>query len=111
MMAISMSLSLVDGPLLGATPAKAQALVAACEKYLTKHPGEVFFAEVDAESDALAERLRRECLAMPDPAPSEMFAHAYHEPHPLVAEEQAWFEGYQASFEPAVAAAPGGGAA
>ena len=73
--------------------------------------GEVFFAEVDAESDALAERLRRECLAMPDPAPSEMFAHAYHEPHPLVAEEQAWFERYQASFEPAVAATPGGGAA
>jgi len=79
----------------------------------TGQAGEPFFAEIEAESDALAERLRRECLAMPDPAPSEMFAHAYHEPHPLVAEEQAWFEGYQASFEPAASSgsAPHGGAA
>jgi 2-oxoisovalerate dehydrogenase E1 component alpha subunit len=67
----------------------------------TGQAGEEFFAEVDAEADVLAERMRRECLAMPDPAPSEMFAHAYHEPHPLVAEEQAWLESYQASFEPA----------
>jgi 2-oxoisovalerate dehydrogenase E1 component alpha subunit len=64
----------------------------------TGQAGEAYFAELDAEADALAEQMRRECTTMPDPAPSEMFAHAYHEPHPLVAQERAWFEDYQASF-------------
>jgi 2-oxoisovalerate dehydrogenase E1 component alpha subunit len=60
--------------------------------------GESFFAEIEAEADELAERLRRECLAIPDPAPTEMFDHTYHEPHALIAEERAWFERYHASF-------------
>ncbi|HET9655097.1 MAG TPA: pyruvate dehydrogenase (acetyl-transferring) E1 component subunit alpha [Kineosporiaceae bacterium] len=60
--------------------------------------GEEFFARIDAEADELAARVRRECLAMPDPAPSAMFEHVYHEPHPLVDEERAWFETYHRSF-------------
>ena len=61
--------------------------------------GEPFFAEIEAEADRLGQRMRRECLALPDPHPSEMFAYAYREPHVLVDEERAWFEAYHASFE------------
>jgi pyruvate dehydrogenase E1 component alpha subunit len=57
-----------------------------------------FFAGLEAEADALGARLRAACRAMPDPAPSTMFEHVYTEPHPLVEEERAWFEAYQASF-------------
>ena len=58
-----------------------------------------FFASVEREADELAAHIRRECLAMPDPEPDEMFAHAYREPHPLVEEERAWFAEYHAGFE------------
>lgn len=67
---------------------------------------EAFFADVAAEGDRLAEHLRAACLAMPDPPPEAMFEHAYHEPHPLVAQERAWFAGYEASFAPAEGVAP-----
>jgi pyruvate dehydrogenase E1 component alpha subunit len=59
---------------------------------------EGYFAEVEAEAEVLAARVRRECLAMPDPDPLAMFDHVYHEDHPLVAEERAWFEAYHRSF-------------
>jgi pyruvate dehydrogenase E1 component alpha subunit len=57
-----------------------------------------FFDEVDAEADRLAAHVRQACLTMPDPAPDEMFAFAYREPHALVEEERAWFAEYHASF-------------
>ncbi len=62
---------------------------------------EAFFAGVEADADALAEHVRRECLAMPDPTPQQMFDHVYRDPHPLVDEERAAFAGYHASFEEA----------
>ena len=55
-------------------------------------------AAVRAEGDALAERIRRECTALPDPDPETMFEHVYRDPHPLVAEERSWFAAYRASF-------------
>ena len=61
--------------------------------------GEEFFAAVQAQADALAQRVRQGCLAMPDPAPESMFDHVYHEPHTQLAQDRAWFEQYQASFE------------
>jgi pyruvate dehydrogenase E1 component alpha subunit len=64
---------------------------------------EAYFASIETEADALAAHLRQSCLALPVPDPATMFANAYHEPHPLVDEERAWFERYHASFEPAVA--------
>nr|WP_088288437.1 pyruvate dehydrogenase (acetyl-transferring) E1 component subunit alpha [Kineosporia sp. A_224] len=65
----------------------------------TGQAGEEFFAAVEAEADRLAEHVRSECLAMPDPEPVSMFDHAYRDPHPLVAEERAWFAEYHAGFE------------
>jgi pyruvate dehydrogenase E1 component alpha subunit len=59
---------------------------------------EDYFSAVEAEADELAARVRRECLAMPDPDPRTMFDHVYVDDHPLVAEERAWFADYHASF-------------
>ncbi len=59
---------------------------------------EASFADVEAEADALAEATRTYCRALPDPPASMMFDHVYTVPHPLVAEEKAWFEEYEQSF-------------
>jgi pyruvate dehydrogenase E1 component alpha subunit len=61
-----------------------------------------FFDELQAESDALAARIRQGCLEMPDPEPSSMFTHVYAETTPLLQEQQAAFEAYLAGFEGAV---------
>jgi len=63
--------------------------------------GDAFFADVQAESDQLAVRLREGCLSMPDPDPSTMFDHAYVGPHPLVDAEREQFIAYRDSFEAA----------
>jgi 2-oxoisovalerate dehydrogenase E1 component alpha subunit len=71
---------------------------------------QAFFDEVDREADGLAAHVRTSCLEMPDPDPDEMFAFAYREPHPLVAEERAWFAEYHAGFADAGHAEVHGGA-
>jgi pyruvate dehydrogenase E1 component alpha subunit len=53
-----------------------------------------FVEAVEQEAVELAERLRRECRALPDPPAEAMFAHVYAEPHPLVEQERAWWEEY-----------------
>ncbi len=53
-----------------------------------------FVTELEQEADALAQRLREECRALPDPPPQEMFTHIYAEPHALVTAESAWWEEY-----------------
>jgi pyruvate dehydrogenase E1 component alpha subunit len=68
---------------------------------------EAYFSGIEAEADALAAHLREACLSLPVPEPATMFENAYHEPHPLVDEERAWFEQYHASFEPAAAESGG----
>ncbi len=57
-----------------------------------------FFASVDAESEALAVRLREQCRALPDPDVSRIFDHVYAEPHSLVEEEREAATTYLASF-------------
>lgn len=57
-----------------------------------------FFDSLDAEAEALAERLRTSVRALPDPEVSEIFSNAYAEPHPLVAEEQEYLKTYLAGF-------------
>ena len=59
---------------------------------------EAFFAEVEAEADAMAEATRTYCRSLPEPPAVTMFDHVYAAPHPLVAEERAWFEEYERSF-------------
>lgn len=59
---------------------------------------DVFFAELEEESDALAKRVRDAVRAMPDPDDMALFEHIYADGHPLVDEERAQFAEYQASF-------------
>jgi 2-oxoisovalerate dehydrogenase E1 component alpha subunit len=68
--------------------------------YLEKnlHINEEFFADVDAEADQIAADLRERCLALPDPAPLEIFDHVYGAPHPLLTEERGHLARYMASF-------------
>ncbi|GHF43820.1 pyruvate dehydrogenase E1 component subunit alpha [Streptomyces mashuensis] len=59
---------------------------------------EAFFTALEAESDALAKRVRDTVRTMPDPEPLAMFEHTYADGHALVDEERAQFAAYQASF-------------
>jgi len=69
--------------------------------YLTKegYADDAYFDEVDAESEALARRLRDGVRTMPDPDPMAIFEHVYAEEHALIDEERADFAAYLASFE------------
>jgi 2-oxoisovalerate dehydrogenase E1 component alpha subunit len=58
-----------------------------------------FDERVDAEADQVAAALRQGCLAMPDPAPADLFAHVYAEPHPLLQEEEEAYAAYLAGFD------------
>ena len=57
-----------------------------------------FFAELDAESDALAARIRKGCLEMPDPDPLSIFDDVYAETTPLLREQRAAHARYLAGF-------------
>jgi 2-oxoisovalerate dehydrogenase E1 component alpha subunit len=58
-----------------------------------------FFAQVEAEADELARRLREGCRQLPDPGPLEIFDHVYAAPHAIVAEERDRYAAYLDSFE------------
>ncbi len=62
------------------------------------HADEAFFTALEAESDALAKRVRDTVRTMPDPDDMAMFEHTYADGHALVDEERAQFLAYQASF-------------
>jgi 2-oxoisovalerate dehydrogenase E1 component alpha subunit len=57
-----------------------------------------FFAEIDAEADAIGDRVRRSCLEMPDPQPLAIFENVYAEPNPLIEAEREQFAAYLDSF-------------
>ena len=58
-----------------------------------------YFARIAQEADDLGADVRARCLALPDPAGTDMFAHVYGAPHPVMEREEAEFAAYQASFE------------
>ena len=60
---------------------------------------EQFFADVDAEGEALAADARERVVKLPNPDPSSMFANVYSEPHALMEQQAAWLAEYEASFE------------
>ncbi|GGJ15859.1 pyruvate dehydrogenase E1 component subunit alpha [Streptomyces brasiliensis] len=62
------------------------------------HADEGFFAELEAESEALGKRVREVVRAMPDPDTFAIFENVYADGHALVDEERAQFAAYQASF-------------
>jgi 2-oxoisovalerate dehydrogenase E1 component alpha subunit len=57
-----------------------------------------FFEDVSAEADAIGTRVRKACLAMPDPAPMSMFENVYSEPNALIDYERDQFAAYLDSF-------------
>ncbi|MBS2963265.1 pyruvate dehydrogenase (acetyl-transferring) E1 component subunit alpha [Actinocrinis puniceicyclus] len=59
---------------------------------------DAFFADVDAEADALAAEIRAGCLALPDPHPMSMFDYVYTGPHAQVTAERAQLSAYLDGF-------------
>ncbi|MFD6971744.1 pyruvate dehydrogenase (acetyl-transferring) E1 component subunit alpha [Streptomyces sp. NPDC059979] len=60
---------------------------------------EAYFAELEAESEAMGKRVREAVRAMPDPDTMAIFENVYADGHALVDEERAQFAAYLASFE------------
>ena len=57
-----------------------------------------FFGQLDADSDALAARIRKGCLEMPDPDPLSIFDDVYTETTPLLQDQKASYGAYLAGF-------------
>ncbi|HTN54787.1 MAG TPA: thiamine pyrophosphate-dependent enzyme [Microbacterium sp.] len=60
---------------------------------------DAFFADVAAEAADAAEDLRARTVELTGPGRGLMFDHVYSEPHPLIDEQRAWLDDYEASFE------------
>jgi pyruvate dehydrogenase E1 component alpha subunit len=70
------------------------------EKFLRRQGiGQSFFDEVDAANEIMAEDIRRQTFALEEPPLANMFNHVYSEQHPVIDEQLAWLEGYEATFE------------
>ncbi|MCW2816887.1 MAG: hypothetical protein JWN84_4342 [Nocardioides sp.] len=57
-----------------------------------------FFGQLEADADALAARIRKGCLEMPDPDPLSIFDDVYDEITPLLLEQKAEFGAYLEGF-------------
>ncbi|GAA1997035.1 thiamine pyrophosphate-dependent enzyme [Microbacterium ulmi] len=60
---------------------------------------DAFFADVEAEGQAVADDARIRTGELGGLDRDAMFAHVYSEPHPLVDEQREWLAAYEASFE------------
>ena len=60
---------------------------------------EAYFAEVEAESDTVATRLREGCLSLPDPHVLDIFDQVYAEQTPELTRQREQYAAYLASFE------------
>ncbi|TFD29604.1 thiamine pyrophosphate-dependent dehydrogenase E1 component subunit alpha [Cryobacterium sp. TMT1-51] len=58
-----------------------------------------FLEAVDEEADDYAADVRRRALDIHSPDKTVIFDNVYAEPHPLIQEQQAWLDRYEASFE------------
>ncbi|GAB4011152.1 pyruvate dehydrogenase (acetyl-transferring) E1 component subunit alpha [Nocardioides ultimimeridianus] len=79
--------------------------LARVEAYLRRNGAadDDFFAELAVEADALGERMRRECKALPDPTPAAIFDGVYAEPTAELLAQRDEVTAYLGSFtdEPA----------
>ena len=77
--------------------------------YLTRHGSAdaAFYADIEAEADELAVKLRKECLELVEPTMGETFDWTYRNKPAHLAEQQARYEEYAATFEPEVLGAGG----
>lgn len=66
---------------------------------LGRGASESFFDGVDAEAADAAEDLRARTVQLAAPEREKVFQHVYSEPHPLIDEQRAWLDAYEASFE------------
>ncbi|MTE24471.1 thiamine pyrophosphate-dependent dehydrogenase E1 component subunit alpha [Microbacterium sp. ZXX196] len=74
--------------------------IARMRAFLTaRGAGSDFFADVDAEGEALAADARTRVAQMDAPRRDSMFAHVYTDPHPLMEQQAAWLADYEAAFE------------
>jgi pyruvate dehydrogenase E1 component alpha subunit len=74
--------------------------IARMEAYLRgRGASDAFFADVVAESQALADDVRTRTNALGGIEADSMFAHVYADPHPLIDEQRRWLADYEASFE------------
>nr|WP_284252759.1 pyruvate dehydrogenase (acetyl-transferring) E1 component subunit alpha [Litorihabitans aurantiacus] len=62
------------------------------------HADADFFAAVEADAAELTAGVRAYCRALTPPPASSMFEHVYADRHPLVEQESAWFQRYEAGF-------------
>ncbi|MFQ4148733.1 pyruvate dehydrogenase (acetyl-transferring) E1 component subunit alpha [Arthrobacter sp. LAPM80] len=79
---------------------KAKDPLARMETYLRAEnlADDAFFEQVKNDGDELAAHVRKATLALGGADIRQKFATVYAQAHPLVAEELAWFENYEASF-------------
>ncbi|MCL2782165.1 MAG: pyruvate dehydrogenase (acetyl-transferring) E1 component subunit alpha [Actinomycetia bacterium] len=64
---------------------------------------EEFFDAVERDAEALAERVRAGCRALPEPEPLSLFDHVYAEETDELREQRAEFGAYYAAFDGALA--------
>ncbi|PPF79729.1 pyruvate dehydrogenase (acetyl-transferring) E1 component subunit alpha [Subtercola sp. Z020] len=60
---------------------------------------DAFFDEVQQEADDVSADVRHRTLELGPPALSAIFENVYSEPHPVMAEQQAWLDAYEASLK------------
>ena len=70
------------------------------EKFLRRQGiGQDFFDECAAAGEELSAYVRAGTFALGNPKIDDMFKHVYSESHPLIEEQLAWLERYEASFD------------
>ena len=74
--------------------------LARLEKHLRENnlADEAFFEQVVADGHEMANRVREEAMAFPEPELAQSFANVYAEAHPLIQEELKWHLEYEAGF-------------
>jgi pyruvate dehydrogenase E1 component alpha subunit len=65
----------------------------------TRGSSSEFFADAEAEAEAVAEDTRVRTMQLGGVPRNMMFDHVYSEPHPLIEEQRTWLAEYEASFE------------
>ena len=79
---------------------KARDPITRFEKFLRRNGiGQDFFDEVEHAGELLSDEIREATFALKNPPIENMFKHVYSEQHPVIDEQLAWLEGYEASFE------------
>jgi pyruvate dehydrogenase E1 component alpha subunit len=64
---------------------------------------DAFFDDVRREAEDLAADVRRRTFELEGPTAEKIFEHVYTDPHPVVDEQRAWLEAYEASFDEEIA--------